>query len=673
MQELLAQDTEIRAKITSIKAVANFDKAEVEVLAAQLKKVKEAIAALNEADGAERKQIAKFRAELDDLLQRRFFVVPSNEIYGGTAGLYDYGPPGCALMSNLQSVWRSHFVLTEAMLEVSCTSMTPEVVLKASGHVDRFTDYMVQDTVTNEYHRADKLLEERCEQLAAEDTKADPAWTDAIAIAAAKAGSMNKEELEAAIKQFGVTAEGHPVSDVTTFNLMFKTSIGPTGKSVGYLRPETAQGIFVNFRRLYEYNNRRLPFAAAQIGLAYRNEIAPRAGLLRVREFPLAEIEHFVNPSDKSHVSFASVRDYELVLLSQAGQEDGRNTTRTVTVGAAVAEGVIDNETLGYFMARTHMFLRAVGIDGERLRFRQHMKTEMAHYAKDCWDAEIKTSYGWIECVGHADRSAYDLKVHSDCSKANLSANETLEKPIVVKKLTAVPNRGALGKRLGGQAPVLFAALAAMEEAPLKAIADELATAGQATVALEAGAVTVTKDELTVAEREQKVSTVSYLPSVIEPSFGLGRIIYSMLEHAMYARPDDEQRKVLRLTPLVAPVKIGLYNVTSSIAYQPVFAAIKAAAIRAGLTYNEDTSKASIGRKYSRGDEIGIPFAVTVDPESCDPAKAVVTIRERDSMTQIQVKIPEAVEIVRGIVSGDLTWEAAYEKYPKFNFVDNDK
>jgi len=150
--------------------------------------------------------------------------------------------------------------------------------------------------------------------------------------------------------------------------------------------------------------------------------------------------------------------------------------------------------------------------------------------------------------------------------------------------------------------------------------------------------VSLSADECTVTEKDQKVSTVSYLPSVIEPSFGLGRIIYSILEHAMYSRAADEQRKVLRLTPVIAPVKIGLYNVASNMPYQPVFAAIRAAAIRQGLSYNEDTAKASIGRKYARGDEIGIPFAITVDLESCDPAKALVTIRERDTMQQIQVR-----------------------------------
>jgi glycyl-tRNA synthetase len=166
-----------------------------------------------------------------------------------------------------------------------------------------------------------------------------------------------------------------------------------------FLRPETAQGIFTNFRRLLEANNNRMPFAAAQIGLAFRNEIAPRSGLLRVREFQMAEIEHFVNPNDKLHPRFSEVADVVLNLFSRDLQGGAEETTIRLTVGQAVATGVIDNQTLGYYLARTHLFLLKVGIKEEKLRFRQHKATEMAHYAKDCWDAEIHTSYGWVECV----------------------------------------------------------------------------------------------------------------------------------------------------------------------------------------------------------------------------------------------------------------------------------
>ncbi len=158
------------------------------------------------------------------------------------------------------------------------------------------------------------------------------------------------------------------------------------------MRPETAQGMFVNFSRLLEFNGGKLPFAASQIGQAFRNEIAPRSGLLRVREFTLAEIEHFVNPADKRHPKFPSVANLVLTLYPRENQTGTKQMVQ-MTIGQAVSSGTVANETLGYFIARTYLFLLAAGIKQERLRFRQHLRDEMAHYATDCWDAEINNSY----------------------------------------------------------------------------------------------------------------------------------------------------------------------------------------------------------------------------------------------------------------------------------------
>ena len=150
-------------------------------------------------------------------------------------------------------------------------------------------------------------------------------------------------------------------------------------------------------------------------------EIAPRSGLLRVREFCMGEIEHFVNPEDKSHPNFSSVASKELVLFGRDDQL-GSGKTKTIAVGEAVSSGLVNNETLAYFMARTQLFMEKIGMDPSRLRFRQHLTTEMAHYACDCWDLEIQSSYGWVECVGHADRACYDLAVHSKATKTPMVA-----------------------------------------------------------------------------------------------------------------------------------------------------------------------------------------------------------------------------------------------------------
>lgn len=160
-----------------------------------------------------------------------------------------------------------------------------------------------------------------------------------------------------------------------------------------FLRPETAQGIFVNFKRLLEFNGNRLPFAGAQIGKAFRNEVSPRSGLIRVREFDMAEIEYFVDPDKKnSFPKFDQISSVPVNLYSACDQMEGRSAQQ-VTVGEALTAGTIANKTLGYFIGRMHLFLTKMGVATNRLRFRQHLSNEMAHYACDCWDAECKTSY----------------------------------------------------------------------------------------------------------------------------------------------------------------------------------------------------------------------------------------------------------------------------------------
>lgn len=344
------------------------------------------------------------RARMEDLLKRRFFYDQSFAIYGGITGQYDFGPMGCAFKANLLAAWRNFFVLEEQMLEVDCSVLTPEAVLKASGHVERFADLMVKDTKNGECFRLDHLIKAHLEKVCSDKKTSEETKQECEDIVVRLDG-MTKAEMDAVLKKFDMKSPitGNELTEPIEFNLMFGTQIGPTGLIKGFLRPETAQGIFVNFKRLLEFNQERLPFAAAQIGNSFRNEISPRSGLIRVREFTMAEIEHFCDPNDKSHPKFESVKDDVLLLYSACNQMDGKSPER-VPIGKAVQSGLVANETLGYFMARIQGFLVKVGVDPAKLRFRQHMGNEMAHYACDCWDAECLTSYGWVECVGCADR-----------------------------------------------------------------------------------------------------------------------------------------------------------------------------------------------------------------------------------------------------------------------------
>jgi hypothetical protein len=257
-------------------------------------------------------------------------------------------------------------------------------------------------TKTGDPYRADHLVEGHLEALL-EDTKAPLPAAEAKEVRQllAGVGEMDGAALGALIERFGIKAPDtkNDLSPPFPFNLMFKTSIGPKGDMVGYLRPETAQGIFVNFRDLLYYNGSKLPFAAAQIGNSYRNEISPRAGLLRVREFTQAEIEHFVNPEDKSHPKFASVKDLEPLLYSRELQMGDEKRPKPMALGAAVANGVIANETLAYFIGRTWLLFGRLGVDLKRMRFRQHLQHEVCVWGGGVWG--VVGSAGSGAAVGH--------------------------------------------------------------------------------------------------------------------------------------------------------------------------------------------------------------------------------------------------------------------------------
>ena len=607
------------------------------------------------------------RKKVEDVLLRRFFYVQSFEIYGGVGGLFDFGPPGCALKDNIIDMWRQHFVMTESMLEVSTVCTTPEPVLRTSGHVEKFTDFMVTDPQTGECFRADKLLEQKIDDLLSDPLKpVTPERKQELLVLRASADALTREELGAAMKSINVRNPGNDNNELTdpyAFNLMFKTSIGPTGKQTGFMRPETAQGIFVNFRRLLDYNNGQVPFGCAQIGLAFRNEIAPRSGLLRVREFPMMEIEHFVNPNDKSHTRFKNVKDVVLSLLDKKSQEEGVDTCEEMKIGDAVASGLVDNETLGYFMARTQLFLLKIGIKRPQLRFRQHLSTEMAHYACDCWDAEIKSTYGWIECVGHADRSAYDLKVHQAHTKKDLTAREDFKVPKQVTVPHAKLNNKAIGQAFGrNQAPFRNFFKNATEEQLLEVKAGLEANPDEYVVTTADGELKLNSNLVSVSLQKKNITGQKYIPSVIEPSFGLGRVLYSVLEHAYTEREgkrkDDSAEAYLALSKFVAPVKAGVLLQSPKQVYKDLAEDLTRILVDNSLTYRVDDSNVSLGRKYARADEIGIPFSIVIDIASAEDQKC--TIRDRDSTEQVRVTFRKAADLIYELVKGRKTWAEVY-------------
>ncbi len=334
---------------------------------------------------------------------------------------------------------------------------------------------------------------------------------------------------------------------------MFKSTIGPSAAAPVYLRPETAQGQFLNFKKLLDYNQGSMPFASASIGKSYRNEISPRTGLLRVREFLMAEIEHYVDPDRKQHPRFHEVSDIVLPLLDRETQLSGKTTPRIISIEQAIKSKIVDNETLGYFLGRVMLFLVKLGVDRSKVRFRQHLANEMAHYACDCWDAELLTSYGWVECVGCADRSAYDLTVHSKYTGASLAVKEALLKPVKVEEWQATLDKKLAGPRFKKDAKTVQEAVDALDQATLERLATELEQYGAVTIdapglSRETSSVELTKELLSISKITRLQTTREYTPNVIEPSFGIGRILYSLLEQVYWHRSNDVARAVSAYT-----------------------------------------------------------------------------------------------------------------------------
>ncbi|SCM04885.1 glycine--tRNA ligase, putative [Plasmodium chabaudi chabaudi] len=662
------------------------------------------------------------RPHLESLIKRRLFYTNSFEIYGGVSGLIDYGPSGCLLKYELEKLWRHHFVFYDEMLEIKGTCITPYSVLKTSGHVDRFTDLMIKDVVTKDCYRADKYLSEwlnnKLNEIKGqkndgnekreksfdkcENTNTNDAQTiQEIESILRKLDGMNESEIKNIINKYNIKSpEKNDLSDPFPFNLMFQTKIGPkesnendmtenekkkvnnkkdsndmTKSNVAFLRPETAQGIFVNFKKLLEYNGGKMPFAGAQIGLGFRNEISPRNGLLRVREFEMGEIEYFFNPEKSNHEKYDLYKHLLLPLYPRENQlkDDGKVITN-MTLEEAVNKGIICNEALAYFLARTYLFLLKCGIKKDGIRYRQHLDKEMAHYANDCWDAEILTSYGYIECVGHADRSAYDLKHHMDSTGANMYGCQKYDKPIDVEFVKIVPNKAKIGMKFKSDQNKIYKILNEKTNEELLNIEQEL-NKNQTYILKDSSndsdgtnnTFELTRDMISFQKYSKKVQETNFIPNVIEPSFGIGRIIFCILEHSFRIRQftdDKEERHYLSLPYVISPIKCSVLSISNNKEFYPYIKQIQTILNENNISCKLDNSSVSIGKKYARTDEIGIPFAVTIDFQTLKDK--TVTLRDRDSMLQIRVNTSEVSSIISSLLSHKSSWSDHVQKYGLF-------
>ena len=558
-------------------------------------------------------------AELLALCKRRGFIWPSFEVYGGVAGMFDYGPLGCILKNNIVEAWRAIYKGREGFIEIDSETVNPKDVFKASGHVDNFADLITYCQKCQAPFRADHMVK---------------GYYDNPDI-------LTPKELEEAFVKHNIKCPecGGDLGPVDEFNLMFKTNIGPGSARVGYLRPETAQGIFVNYLNLYRYNREKLPLGVIQTGRSYRNEIAPRQGMIRMREFNQMEVELFVDPEDKDWAKFPEIENEKLDLIPNTTLE-----LTTMTVKEAVEKGVIANRVLAYFVYTTKQLLVGMGIDPARLRFREHEKDEMAHYAADCWDAEVLLSYGWTEIVGIADRGCWDLSRHAQFSGQDMTHFKKFDVPKEVEMDKVKAKNKALGPRFKGQAKDVAAAIESLSPSDVKD--------GNIKVTVNGEEIELDGECFEVVHVKEKVAGERVIPHVIEPSHGLDRIFYSILEHA-YEYDEKEDYTVLHLVPKVAPIKVGVFPLMEKDGLDDVARDIYSKVHVAGAEAYYDGS-GTIGKRYARMDEIGTPWCITVDYDTIEegPNKGTVTIRDRDSKAQKRIKASEAKDVIDKLLAG---------------------
>lgn len=336
--------------------------------------------------------------EMATFCKRKGFVYPSGEIYGGLSGFWDYGSLGAEVKKNLKDFWwRFHVYKRQDMVGIDGAIITNPKVWKASGHVDNFVDVAVVNKKTKEKFKVDKFEAEKYEKDSNYEVKGE-------------------------------------------FNPMFTTNVGPvvSDSIKSYLRPETAQLIFADFKSIADNARMKLPFGIAQIGKSFRNEIAPRDFLFRCREFEQMEIEYFINPAEECPYEIPDVK----VLIYSSEMQEAEKDPQEMKIREAFENGIIKNKWHAYWVATEYNFFISLGANKKKFRIRQHVSAEKAHYSQDTWDLEYEFPFGWKELMGFADRGNFDLSQHEKFSKKDLTLfnEETREK--ILPNVVCEPSLG---------------------------------------------------------------------------------------------------------------------------------------------------------------------------------------------------------------------------------------
>jgi glycyl-tRNA synthetase len=566
-----------------------------------------------------------------NLGKRRGIIFPAFEIYGGVSGFFDYGPIGTILKRNIEEKWRKLFVYNEGMVEIESTLIMPSQVYEASGHLAHFTDIMTKCSKCTNILRTDKLL------------------TD---IGIENAEMLKTDELDRLIEKNDVRCPkcNSQLTKSEPFNLMFQVEIGThSGSMIGFCRPEAAQGQFLAFKRIYLSERERLPLGIAQIGRCARNEIAPRKGPIRLREFTIIDFEIFVDPDNLSYPKIKYVEHEKLRLLVAQEQLAQSSKIMEITVKEALEKGIIKNQILGYFMVLASKFLNDLGIPENKQRFREALPDERAHYSQQTFDQEVWLQrWGWTEVSGHAYRTDYDLRNHMTCSGVDLRVYKAFDKPKKVAKNVLKPKMDVIEKDYGALNAQIIANL--LSKSDHNVICRELnekgfyELMGQHLIKLESKHVDIIVEEVVESGRK-------FIPHVVEPSFGVDRILYAVLE---YAYLEKKKRVILELPLQLAPVQIFILPLVTKNGLPEKAREIFKTLLDESLTVIYDESD-SIGRRYARADEIGVPICITIDYLTLEDD--TVTLRDIKSWQQVRSNSRDLPSLLRKYFKNKLQFD----------------
>ncbi len=540
-----------------------------------------------------------------NILIENEFITPSYEHYGGFTGFQDYGILGSKIKRKIIELWREHFLSNDNIEEIEAPTILPQSVLKASGHITKFNDLVIN--INGEERRADHVAKQLLLN-GGEDVAQVDGW--------------NKLQIETYLNLNKDKLNVKDNIEVCEKNLMLE--VGNEKKM--YLRPELAQNIFVNFKQYYNFAKGKLPFGIAQIGTSYRNEISPKP-FTRMRAFTQFEIEYFFNPQHATHANYKNIKHLTLPLVSIDSQLNNNSHIECQSVENAFNNKIIQNEILAYFLAKIYEFAIIIGLDLKKIRFRQHLPTEKAHYSSDCWDLECFVDEEWLECIGVANRQDYDLKSHSVTNSLQVKSDE------MENKLVVIANNGLINKTYKKDAKKLLTYLNNLDQTMMEELENNINTSVSYIVSIDD--VNYELNKQLVQIRTDEINK-TYYPHVIEPSFGFDRLLYTVLEHNFWTRPDKETRYVLSLNPKISPYDIAVLQLSNK---PDLLESVNTIVniLKSKYKIYTDTSGTAIGKKYVRTDVIGINYAITVDFQSM--IDQLVTVRERDSMVQQRIPI----------------------------------